>query len=52
MKKGRLYNSDPIFQGHKDRLWYFWDETWSNYFGPFNTRDEAEKMLQNYGDNL
>ena len=32
---------------HKNK-WYFWNETWSDRFGPFNTKEKAEKELDFY----
>ena len=37
---------DPIAQ--YDDLWYFWDEVWSQCFGPFKNRDEADISLKEY----
>lgn len=28
--------------------WYFWDETWSTPFGPYETREETIKQLELY----
>jgi len=30
------------------RNWFFWDETWSNEHGPFNTEKEARQALDDY----
>lgn len=38
---------DPIFKDQAG-LWYFWDETWSKNFGPFQTKEIAEKRLDEY----
>jgi len=55
---------DPVFPhmggpigGYKDGPfelpgWYFWDETWADYHGPFSTRDEAEDALIEYAKQL
>ena len=42
---------DPIHQ-NKDGKWYFWDECWDFEEGPFNTKEEAEKELDEYCRNV
>ncbi|MHA2330233.1 MAG: hypothetical protein ACXACR_17070 [Candidatus Hodarchaeales archaeon] len=38
---------------HKEKnKWYFWDETWSDKFGPYNTKKEAQAMLEKYAEYL
>ena len=37
---------NPIFE--KDNLWYFYDETWANYHGPYNSKAEAKVALNRY----
>ena len=37
---------DPVHE-HNDK-WYFWNETWSNRIGPYNTKTEATKALTKY----
>lgn len=39
---------------HKDLdgKWYFWDETWADRYGPYNTEEEANEALERYGDYL
>ena len=32
---------DPIHQ-HADKTWWWYDETWTDEYGPFATREEAE----------
>jgi hypothetical protein len=44
-KEGYAYN--PIFQG-ENGLWFFWDETWANNYGPYNTEEEAKQELDKY----
>lgn len=40
----------PIF---KDKgKWYFWDETWTQFLGPFPDKDYAEQGLQEYSNYL
>lgn len=37
---------DPIFE--LNGLWYFWDETWSTSFGPFDSKVTAREKLFEY----
>jgi hypothetical protein len=32
----------------KNNKWYFWDESWSLEFGPFETREIASKECNRY----
>lgn len=32
--------------------WYFWDETWANHYGPFNTETECREALRTYCETL
>ena len=36
----------------QDDKWYFWNETWSESHGPFNTREEAVAKLREYCVNV
>ena len=38
---------DPIHQ-NSDEKWYFYDETWSNELGPYDTKEQAEEKLEDY----
>lgn len=31
-----------------DNGWYFWDETWSNKHGPYETEEQARARLKEY----
>jgi hypothetical protein len=42
-----MLSNNPIFT-RADGLWYFWDETWTRYYGPYDSKDEAEKMCNDY----
>lgn len=42
---GRL---DPVYVDAMTGLWYFFEETWSNYHGPFTTEDDARRSLRQY----
>jgi hypothetical protein len=39
---------DPINQHEDDGKWYFINETWSDEYGLYETREEADKMLTEY----
>ena len=42
---------DPIFEVANPKLYegrYFWDETWSDHHGPYNTEDIAREHLNEY----
>lgn len=45
---GVMNTTDPVFQ--RNGLWYFYDETWANEYGPFATeaiaRDECDKYAR------
>lgn len=41
---------DPIY--FEKGLWYFWDETWSNSIGPYDTQALARASLKKYCDEL
>lgn len=41
---------DPIFED--DGKWYFWDETWTSYLGPFPDESHARHGLEEYGNYL
>lgn len=38
---------DPVFKTSHNR-YGFWDETWSECYGPFDTYQEAEESLEQY----
>lgn len=40
---------DPVFQyTNSDDKWYFWDESWSLYYGPFDFEENARHFLNLY----
>jgi NTP pyrophosphatase (non-canonical NTP hydrolase) len=43
-------DDSPVHE-YKDK-WYFWDETWADRVGPFDTRDEAVDALASYCEEL
>lgn len=32
--------------------WYYWDETWLHYIGPYSTEEYANKMALEYAKSL
>lgn len=32
--------------------WYFWDETWSDAIGPFDTEEDCRTDLKEYAEEL
>lgn len=37
---------DPI--EYINGQWYFWDETWSHTYGPYETEEEARRQMNYY----
>ena len=57
----RSMDSNPVFhaessfvhEGEKmESGWYFWNETWSDPHGPFDSEEEAVRVLRNYAAEL
>lgn len=44
----RLSDMDPIHYDKDKEAWYFYDETWADQVGPFETEEEARKALDLY----
>ena len=46
--KGKMdiIGSDPVHE-HNGK-WYFWDESWSNRIGPYESEEEAARKLEQY----
>jgi len=40
-----------IIHQYKDK-WYFWNEVWSDIYGPFDSRKEAKEKLEIYCENF
>lgn len=43
-------NDSPVHE-HEGQ-WYFWDETWADRLGPFDTREDASDALADYCEQL
>lgn len=41
-------SSDPVHQ--IGNVWYFYDETWIDRYGPYDTEKEARAALKRYCD--
>jgi hypothetical protein len=39
-------------QGYFDPGWYFWDETWTQRYGPFPNEKVARHMLAEYAKTI
>jgi len=39
---------DPVHRDEKDGLWYYWNETWSDRYGPYSGRTAADAALTRY----
>lgn len=37
---------------HSDGSWWFWDETWCDEIGPYQTEMEAEAAVRIYAEEL
>jgi len=40
--------ADPVHLEPADQKWYFWDETWADRLGPYDTEVEARAKLVQY----
>lgn len=40
------YNGDPVVRFGS--LWYFFDETWTELFGPFENIEDADESVKKY----
>jgi hypothetical protein len=39
---------DPVFKDNDSGEWYFWDETWTESFGPYPEERIARDRLEDY----
>lgn len=51
LERSELGVLNPVFL-NEDKKWYFYDETWSYPYGPFESRLDAELGLLNYCEGL
>ena len=42
----------PVHKDSEDGKWYFWDETWADRIGPFDSYKEASDACTKYGEEL
>ena len=51
-----IFHEDSLWEGPYDEKksagWYFWDETGADCVGPYESRKDAEKALQDYAEYL
>ena len=42
--------TEPTIEHGEEFLpgWYFWNETWSDRYGPYSTQEEAQNALDYY----
>lgn len=45
-----MSNKSSVFQDGNE--WFFWDETWTQFLGPFTSEEEAERASQEYANYL
>lgn len=43
-------HKDPVHQDPADGKWYFYDETWSDRYGPYDSEAEARLRCQEYAE--
>jgi hypothetical protein len=46
------WDPNPIEFDEEIQKWFFWDDTWSQKMGYWNTQEEAKAALREYGDFL
>lgn len=45
-------SSNPVYRDTSDNKWYFYDETWSDSYGPYDTEEEADRKCAEYAKYL
>ncbi len=45
-------HSDPVFYDSINRVWFFYDQTWTDVLGPFEDEELARAALDCYADRL
>ena len=43
---------DPVYYDNSDGKWYFYNELWTDSYGPFETEEEARDALKQYAKTL
>lgn len=41
---------DPCYQ--ENGKWYWWEESWTISYGPYDTREDAVRAAQNYAQQI
>ena len=44
--------TDPVHFDPVEHKWFFWDETWSDRYGPFETQEIAQEECTKYDNSL
>lgn len=53
MKRKGKVKMNPVFQyTNFDDKWYFWDESWTKYYGPFDFEENAHAACVAYAEYL
>lgn len=47
---GKIISDNPVF--YENNEWYFWDETWIEKYGPYDTEAEANSACVQYAETL
>jgi len=42
-----MESANPVFQDD-DGKWWFWNETWSDKYGPYESKERVAKALYTY----
>lgn len=50
-KPGFSKDGNPVICGD-DNMWYFFDETWTEVYGPYQTQEEANEGCSRYASTL
>lgn len=49
---GLGYNNNEVVHQHANGMWWFWDETWTDEYGPYCLKEHAENGASLYGKYL
>ncbi len=50
---GEIWNKSEIpNEPESPQGWYFWDEEYENYYGPYSSHEEAMKEIQRYAKEI
>lgn len=43
-----MKSQEPVFMMEGNQKYYFWNETWTDCIGPFETKEQASKATKSY----